>query len=68
MSPNPKDVGGTDTCDRGNEDNENAVLVVFEGLEFEFIYEIDDGEKVIRLINCKKLTFIEDSQNVRVEI
>lgn len=63
-SPDPKDVGGIDTC--GSEED-NAVLVVFEDLEYEFIYEIDKAQRVIRLINCKKLTFLEEAQNIRID-
>ncbi|MGD9533543.1 MAG: hypothetical protein AB7V56_07225 [Candidatus Nitrosocosmicus sp.] len=35
---------------------------VFRGLEYQFIFEINDEEKFIRLINCRKLDFLNYGQ------
>jgi hypothetical protein len=55
----PTAIGNTDTCGEHTSPN---VVVIFPGLEFEFIYMVDQTEKTIRLINCEKLSFLDYGQ------
>ena len=54
----PLAIGRTTTCPQGKP----FVLVIFPGLAFEFIYELDRDNKIIRLINCERLTFLDHGQ------
>ena len=58
-SENPLDIGSTSTC---GEQIDPSVVVIFSGLAYEFIYEINTSHKIIRLINCEKLTFLDYGQ------
>jgi len=57
-SKNPLGVGRTTSCPQGKP----FVLVIFPGLAFEFVYELDNENKIIRLINCERLTFLDYGQ------
>ena len=57
-SEDPLKIGRTTSCPQGKP----FVLVIFPGLTFEFIYELDKENKMIRLINCDRLTFLDHAQ------
>ncbi|MDP9288797.1 MAG: hypothetical protein M3P08_11445 [Thermoproteota archaeon] len=55
---NPRDVGSTMTCSKHSE----YVVVIFPGLTYEFLYKMDESERVIRLLSCERLTFLDHGQ------
>ena len=52
---NPRDVGDTAASSKHSE----YIVVVFPGLAYEFVYKIDQAEKIIRLVNCKRLDILD---------
>lgn len=51
---NPRDVGSTDDC--GNTIEEcQFIVVIFAGLPFEFMYEMDHQNRILRVIDCHSL-------------
>lgn len=57
---NPRDIGATADC--GAKDAP-FIIVIFPGIPYEFMYEIDKLNKVIRLINCRRLSFLDHGQH-----
>ncbi|MGC1133438.1 MAG: hypothetical protein WA941_11480 [Nitrososphaeraceae archaeon] len=55
---NPRDVGSTDVCDK----HDSYVVVIFAGLEYKFVYKMDETEQIIRLLSCRKLTILDHGQ------
>ncbi|MER5174608.1 MAG: hypothetical protein ABJB76_01085 [Candidatus Nitrosocosmicus sp.] len=45
-------------CPQGHE----YFKIVFQGLAFEFIFQLEEKDKKIRLINCKELEFSKHAQ------
>jgi hypothetical protein len=56
---NPLNVGRAVACSK---DNSN-VAVVFKGIPFKFIYQLDIKKKTIRLLNCEKFSFLDYTQD-----
>lgn len=46
---NPRSFGSTDICPK-----DNFIVVIFAGIPFEFIYEIDEKNHRLRFINCRR--------------
>ena len=57
---NPREVGGTDDC--GTEEDCPFIVVIFAGLPFEFIYELDRTNRKLTIIDCHRLTFLDHGQ------
>jgi hypothetical protein len=57
-SENPLSIGKTVSCPQGRP----FVLVIFPGLAYEFVYKLDEKNKIILLINCERLTFLDHGQ------
>lgn len=58
---NPRDVGYTDDCGKGGEECP-YIVVRFQGIAYEFIYKMDKANRILRLINCERLTFLDYGQ------
>ena len=56
-----REVGSCDDCGSNDEDCP-FIVVIFMGLPFEFMYEINHVEHKLTLIDCYKLTFLEHGQ------
>ena len=54
---NPRNVGSSYSCP-----TDDFILTIYPGLPYEFIYEINNIEKTITLINCERLRFLDYAQ------
>lgn len=50
----PRDLGQWDDCGADDEDCP-FIVVIFPGLEFEFMYEIDRDDQKLTLVDCHPL-------------
>src|SRR5690606_3970014 len=55
----PRAVGNTADC--GAMDT-TFIIVIFPGIPYEFMYEIDKPNRILRLINCRRLSFLDYGQ------
>jgi len=58
---NPRNVGSTDDCGT-NEEECPFIVVIFQGLTFEFIYEIDKKNEKITLIDCYQFNIFHPNE------
>lgn len=58
---NPRDVGYTDDCGKGDEECP-YIVVRFQEIPCEFVYLMDKANRTITLISCERLAFLEGGQ------
>jgi hypothetical protein len=58
---NPREVGYTDDCGKGEEECP-YIVVRFQGIACEFIYKMDKVKRILTLIHCERLTFLDYGQ------
>lgn len=56
-SENPRNVGSSASCP-----TDDFILTIYPGLPYEFIYQLDENEKTITLINCERKGFLDYAQ------